>query len=486
MSAMGRGREIERKILRLLHGSKTRTQLTEIHAHFLRHRLHHSNEILAHFVSVCASLHRTPYAARLFAQAHNPNILLFNAIIKAHSLSPPFYPSFSLFSLMKARAISPDRYTFAPLLHAAANLRHYALGRSLHAQLLRLGFVRHASLQLAAVGLYAACAAMSDAAKVFDEMPHRDVVVWNMMVQGFCKTGDLQTGFKLFREMKVRSVVSWNLMMSCLAQGKREEKVLELFREMLEEGFEPDEASLVAVLPCCARLGAVDVGEWIHSYANKKGFLQNAVNVGNSLVDFYCKGGNLQAAWGIFNNMASKNVVSWNAMISGLAYNGEGEVGVELFEEMVRGGVVPNDSTFVGVLACSAHAGLVDKGREVFAAMSAMFGVSPKLEHYGCVVDLLGRCGHVREARDLIRSMPLEPTAALWGALLSACRTYGDREIAETAAKELVRLEPWNSGNYVLLSNVYAEEGRWDEVEKVRGSMRGGGIKKVAGQSATG
>ncbi|TKY52296.1 Pentatricopeptide repeat-containing protein [Spatholobus suberectus] len=483
---MSRGREIERKILRLLHGGKTRTQLTQIHAHFLRQGLHQSNQILAHFVSVCASLHRVSYATRLFAHAHNPNILLFNAIIKAHSLCAPFHPSFSFFSLMKTRAISPDQYSFAPLLKSAANLRHRTLGQCVHAHVIRLGFERHASIRVAAVELYAACERMDDAAKVFDEMRHRDVIVWNLMIRGFCKTGDLETGLKLFGQMKERTVVSWNLMMSSLVQNKKQEKALELFRVMLEQGFEPDDASLVIVLPVCARLGAVDVGEWVHSYANTKGFLPDAINVGNSLVDFYCKVGNLQAAWGIFNDMASKNVVSWNAMISGLAYNGEGEVGVDLFEEMVRGGVVPNDSTFVGVLACCAHAGLVDRGRELFASMSVKFGVSPKLEHYGCVVDLLGRCGHVREARDLIKSMPVEPTAALWGALLSACRTYGDREIAETAAKELVRLEPWNSGNFVLLSNVYAEEGRWDEVEKVRVLMRGGGVKKVPGQSATG
>lgn len=327
---------------------------------------------------------------------------------------------------------------------------------------------------------------MDDATKVFDEMPHRDVIVWNLMILGFCKMGDLETGFRMFREMEERSLVSWNLMMSCLVRGNKEEKVIELFREMLEQGFEPDDASLVVVLPCCARLGAVDVGEWIHSYVNSKGFLREAVNVGNSLVDFYSKVGNLQAAWGVFNDMVDKNVVTWNAMISGLAYNGEGEDGVGLFEKMVKEGVVPNDSTFVGVLACCAHAGLVDRGRDVFASMSVEFGIEPKLEHYGCVVDLLGRCGHVREAFDLITSMPVKPTAALWGALLSACRTYGDREIAETAAKEVVRLEPWNSGNYVLLSNVYAEEGRWDEVEKVRVLMRGGGVKKVPGQSATG
>ncbi|XP_061369003.1 pentatricopeptide repeat-containing protein At1g09190-like [Gastrolobium bilobum] len=179
----------------------------------------------------------------------------------------------------------------------------------------------------------------------------RYVIVWNLMIRGFCKLGNLEKGLKLFRQMKERSVVSWNLMISCLAHSKKDEKALDLFREMLEQGFEPDEASLVTVLPVCARLGALDVGEWIHSYANAEG------------------------------------------------YNGKGEVGVDLFG---------------------------DRGRELFASMTIKFQLCPKLEHYGCVVDLLGRCGHVREARDLIRSMPMKPTAALWGALLSACRTYGD------------------------------------------------------------
>jgi pentatricopeptide repeat protein len=327
---------------------------------------------------------------------------------------------------------------------------------------------------------------MEDANKVFDEMSHREVVVWNLMIHGFCKLGDLETGLKLFKNMNQRSVVSWNIMISSLAQCKKDKEALELFREMLELGFEPDDATLVTVLPICARLGDFDAGEWIHSYGDAKGLLREIIAVGNSLVDFYCKCGNLEAAWSVFNEMADKNVVSWNAMISGLGYNGKGELGVDLFEEMLKEGVTPSDSTFVGVLACCAHAGLVDKGREFFNSMTFKFKLSPKLEHYGCFVDLLGRCGHVREAYDLIRTMPLRPSAALWGALLSSCRTYGDRKVAEIAAKELVRIEPWNSGNYVLLSNVYAEEGKWDEVEKVRVLMQGCGVKKVPGQSATG
>ncbi|WJX19615.1 hypothetical protein P8452_09279 [Trifolium repens] len=479
--------KIERKILHLLHNTKTKTQLPQIHAHFLRHGLHQSNQILSHFVSVCNSLHQIPYATLIFNYTHSPNILLFNSIIKAHSTFPPFHQSFHFFSLMRiTHRISPDNFTFPPLFKATSNLCHYNLGRNLHAYVTALGFLHHNPVRIGLLEVYSTCGKMEDANKVFDEMSHREVVVWNLMIHGFCKLGDLEMGLKLFKNMNQRNVVSWNIMISCLAQCKKDKEALELFREMLELGFEPDDATLVTVLPICARLGDFDAGEWIHSYGDAKGLLREIIAVGNSLVDFYCKCGNLEAAWSVFNEMADKNVVSWNAMISGLGYNGKGELGVDLFEEMLKEGVTPSDSTFVGVLACCAHAGLVDKGREFFNSMTFKFKLSPKLEHYGCFVDLLGRCGHVREAYDLIRTMPLRPSAALWGALLSSCRTYGDRKVAEIAAKELVRIEPWNSGNYVLLSNVYAEEGKWDEVEKVRVLMQGGGVKKVPGQSATG
>ncbi|KAK7269417.1 hypothetical protein RIF29_22143 [Crotalaria pallida] len=477
--------KIERKILHLLHDRNTRTHLTQIHAHILRHGLHHSNQILSHFVSICASLHKMHYASLIFNQTHNPNILLFNSMIKGYSLCGPHHLSFHLFSLLNARAISPDHFTYAPLLKAASNICRYSLGQCVHKHVLANGYARHCAVRVGLVEFYAGCERMVDACKVFDEMRERDVIVWNLMVRGFCKVGNLETGLRLFREMKERSLVSWNIMISCLAERNEDEGALEVFREMLDKGFEPDDATLVTVLPVCASLGAVDVGEWIHSYANDKGLLRDIIAVGNSLVDFYCKSGNLELAWSVFNEMACKNAVTWNALISGLAYNGKGEDGVELFEKMLSEGVKPSDSTFVGVFTCCAHAGLVDRWCELFESMVVKFQLSPKLEHYGCVVDLLGRCGHVREAYELIRSMPMKPTAALWGALLSACRTYGDRGIAEIAVKELIDLEPRNSGHCVLLSNIYAEEGKWDEVEKVRLLMRGNGINKVPGQSAT-
>ena len=486
---MGMGkpcREAERRVLRLLHGHKTRKQLPQIHAHFLRHGLHQSNQVLAHFVSVCGSLNKMSYANRVFLQTQSPNMLLFNSMIKGYSLCGPFDQSLHLFSLMRGLAICPDEYTFAPLLKACSNLCEFRVGQCVHSQVLRYGLELFGSIQIGIVELYVTGLNMEDAKKVFDEMPYRDVIVWNLLIRGFCKSGRVDMGLSLFRQMSERSIVSWNSMISCLSHSGRDSEALRLFREMREQGFEPDEATVVTLLPVCARLGALDVGQWIHSFTDSKGLLQEVISVGNALIDFYCKCGSLELASIIFKQMHRKDVVSWNVMISGLAFNGKGEHGVALFEEMVEKGMNPTNATFVGVLACCAHAGLVEKGRDVFASMMLSHKIKPKLEHYGCMVDILGRSGRIKEAHDLIRSMPIKPNACLWGSLLSSCRTYGDLALAEIALHELINLEPWNSGNYVLLSNFYAEEGRWDKVEKVRMLMKEKCIKKAPGQSAIG
>ncbi|KAK5786541.1 pentatricopeptide repeat-containing protein At1g09190 [Gossypium arboreum] len=477
---------MERKILRLLHGQKTRCNLRQIHAHFIRQCLHQSNQILSHFVSVCGHLNKMDYANFVFLQTHNPNILLFNSMVKGYSLNGPFEEAVTLFSSMKAHGIFPDEYTFSPLLKACSGLCDVRIGQCIHGEVLRSGFELFGSVQVGILELYSSSGRMEEAKKVFDGMSKRDVIIWNLMIRGFCKRGDVDLGLSLFRQMSERSVVSWNSMISYLAQSGRHSEALELFHEMRELGFQPDEATVVIVLPICAHLGDVNIGQWIHSYAESSKLYRNVISVGNALVDFYSKGGNLETALQVFKDMPCKNVVSWNTMISGLAFNGRGKLGVELFEEMINNGERPNDATFIGVLTCCTHAGLLEKAQELFDVMSKNYHIDPKLEHYGCMVDLLSRGGCVRMAYDLIRSMHFQPNATLWGSLLSACRTYGELELAELAVKELINLEPWNSGNYVLLSNIYAEEGRWDEVEKIRVLMREKSVKKAVGQSMTG
>ncbi|KAJ4968791.1 hypothetical protein NE237_015492 [Protea cynaroides] len=480
------GREAERRILRLLHGHSTRTQVTQIHAHFLRHHLHQSNLLLSHFVSVCGSLHRMPYANLVFLQTQNPNLLLFNSMIKGYSISGPSMQSLHLFSLMRSRGIWPDRFTFAPLLKSCSNLPDLNLGRGVHAEIVALGFESHPPIQIGLVELYSSHDAMEDAEQVFDAMSQREVVAWNMMIRGYCNRGDVHLGLHFFNQMEERSVVTWNSMIASLARSGKDNDALKLFREMWDNGFDPDDATLVTVLPVCARLGVYDVGRWIHSFADSKKLSRDVVSLGNSLVDFYCKSGDTETAHRVFNEMPQKNVVSWNAMISGLAFNGQGELGVDMFEEMKKQDMAPNHATFIGVLACCSHAGFVQRGHELFNSMLTEHKLEPVLEHYGCMVDLLGRNGCVKEAYGLITSMPMKANAALWGALLSACRTHGNLQLAECAAMELINLEPHNSGNYVLLSNIYAEAGRWDEVENIRLLMKGKSVKKAPGHSLIG
>ncbi|GJV52819.1 pentatricopeptide repeat-containing protein, partial [Tanacetum coccineum] len=351
-----------------------------------------------------------------------------------------------------------------------------------HGDVLTRGFCLFGCVGVGLVEMYVSCGKMGDAMKVFDEMSV-SVVAGNMVMKGWCEDGNVDVGLRVFRGMRVRSVVSWNTILSCLAKSGREREALGIFREMLDEGVDGDEGTVVSMLPVCARLGEDGVGEWIHSFAKMSGVYDKYVSVRNSVVDFYCKRGRLDDAFLVFEDMPGKNVVSWNAMISGLAFNGDGEKGLALFNEMIKKGFKPNESTFVGVLTCCVHSGLVQRGKDIFDLMVSKHHVEPKLEHYGCMVDLLGRGGLVKEAFDLVKSMPMKPNAALWGALLSSCRDHGYMEIAELAVKELIVLEPWNSGNYVLLSNMYAERGKWDEVEKVRVLMAESNIEKNQGQS---
>ncbi|EEF49949.1 pentatricopeptide repeat-containing protein, putative [Ricinus communis] len=289
-------KEIERKILKLLHGHNTRTQLRQIHAHFLRHGLDQLNHILAHFISVCGSENKMPYANRVFLQSVNPNILPFNAMVKGYSLCGPFEESLSFFSSMKRRGIWPDEYTFAPLLKACSSLYDLKLGQCIHKDVIMIGFECFCSIQIGVVELYANCGLLEDSKKVFDEMRERDSIVWNLMIRGYCRRGDVNMGLYLFRKMSERSVVSWNIMISCLAQSGRDSEALRLFHEMQDEGFKPDEATVVTVLPICARLEAVSVGQWIQSYAESTGLYGDFVSVGNALVDFYSKCGMLETA----------------------------------------------------------------------------------------------------------------------------------------------------------------------------------------------
>ncbi|KAJ9691595.1 hypothetical protein PVL29_013706 [Vitis rotundifolia] len=329
---------------------------------------------------------------------------------------------------------------------------------------------------------YAIVGKIDEAKRLFDEMPERNLVSWNSMLAGFVKCGNVEDVFGLFSEMPCRDVVSWNSMLACYAQCGKPNEALALFDQMRAVGVKPTEPTVVSLLSACAHLGALDKGLHLHTYINDNRIEVNSI-VGTALVDMYAKCGKISLATQVFNAMESKDVLAWNTIIAGMAIHGHLKEAQQLFKEMKEAGVEPNDVTFVAMLSACSHAGMVDEGQKLLDCMSSSYGIEPKVEHYGCVIDLLARAGLLEEAMELIGTMPMEPNPSALGALLGGCRIHGNYELGEMVGKRLINLQPCHSGRYILLSNIYAAAKKWDDARKVRNLMKVNGISKVPGVS---
>lgn len=354
----------------------------------------------------------------------------------------------------------------------------------LHSHFLKSGLGFDVFTFTALVDMYAKFGMLTSARKQFSEMKVRDTATWNSMIAGYARSGDMEAALELFEAMSYRNVISWTAMISGYSQNGQYAKALDMFLEMeKEKGVSPNEVTIASVLPACANLGALEVGQRIEDYACAKGYLNNLF-VCNAILEMYSRCGRIDMAKRVFDEIGCrKNVCSWNSMIMGLAVHGESWEALQLFHEMLRQGMAPDDVTVVGVLLACTHGGMIVTGQELFKSMEQDFSITPKLEHYGCMVDLLGRSGKLREAYDLIQSMPMTPDSVVWGTLLGACSFYGHVELAEKAVESLFELEPWNPGNYVILSNIYASASRWDGVARLRKLMKWGQITKKAGYS---
>lgn len=309
-----------------------------------------------------------------------------------------------------------------------------------------------------------------------------DASVGNCLLTMYVKSGEIDCGRKLFDEMPRKGLITWNAMINGYAQNGLANNVLELYKEMESKGFCPDPLTLVGVLSSCAHLGALSVGKEVERKMEGFGFSSNPF-LNNALINMYARCGNLKKARDIFDGMPVKSVVSWTAIIGGYGMHGQGEVAVELFDEMIRGGIKPDGTAFVSVLSACSHAGLTNKGLDYFGVMERKYGLRPGAEHYSCMVDLLGRAGRLNEARELIESMQVRADGALWGALLGACKIHRNVELAELAFEQVIELEPTNTGYYVLLSNVYTEAGNLEGILRVRMLMRKRKLKKDPGCS---
>ncbi|KAF7805045.1 pentatricopeptide repeat-containing protein [Senna tora] len=437
------------------------------------------------------------FAIRVFHHIPSPNVFVWNILLKGcleYNLPHLVISSYNNMLLFNSR---PNKFTYPILLKACAITGSAEEGVQFHAHVVKhglIGLVREARTMLDAGGEsdvicwnamidgYLKCGQVEVAREVFERMPEKNVGTWNAMISGLARCGMIESARKLFDDMTERDEISWSAIIDGYIKEGYFKEALEVFNDMQRENIKPRKYILSSVLTACANLGALDLGRWIHSYVERN-FIQMEAVLGTALVDMYVKCGRLDMAWKVFENMPVKEVSTWNAMIGGLAIHGHAEDAIELFNKINGEKLMPNGITFVGVLNACAHAGMVDRGLTLLNSMKKVYGIEPGIEHFGCVVDLLGRAGLLEEAEKFIDSMPLKPNAAVWGALLNACRIHGNVELGEKVGWMLLDMEPRNSGRYALLSNIYAKAERWDDVVRVRKLMKERGIKTIPGSS---
>ncbi|KAH8964129.1 hypothetical protein BDL97_04G048000 [Sphagnum fallax] len=379
-------------------------------------------------------------ASKAFKKMPSLDVVAWNTMIFGHVKCGQGKKALELFQEMQKQGVQPDLRSFVGLLNASANVVALEEGRHAHRQIIERGWDSDIIVGNSLIDMYAKCGILEDACKVFKNMASRDVITWNAMISGHVKCGEGQ-------------------------------KALELFHQMEQEGVQPNPITLVGVLNACASVLAIEEGRSAHEQIIENGWDLD-VFVGNSLVDMYAKCGSMEDACRVFKKLPSHDVVSWNALLGGYAMHGHGKEVLKNFERMCEEGVQPDDITFICLLSACSHAGLVVEGLCYYASMSTIHKISAKLEHYTCVVDLLGRAGHLQEAEDMIKAMPYNPNVAVWMALLGSCRIHGNVEMAECVAKQVIELDPENAAGYVLLSNIYAAAGNRDLSRMLNGRER--------------
>eukprot|EP01018_Ginkgo_biloba_P011245 Gb_34297 [translate_table: standard] len=423
----------------------------EIHEYSIKNRYVSDVFVDTALIDMYAKCGSLDIARQLFNRMPKRNVVSWNAMIAGYSQNGYAEEALMLFHQMELADVNPNKVTIVSVLPACAALLSLQEGKEIHNYTRENGFESDLCVGNSLIAMYAKCRSIETARHVFDKMPERDVFSWTAMIAGYAQNGYAKEALTFFHEMQLA-------------------------------GIKPDSVTMVSVIPALAHLAALQQGKLIHAYSIRRQFDSDVI-LETALIDMYAKCGNIEIARQVFDKMSEINVVSWSAMIAGYGMHGRGEDAIALFSQMQEIGMKPDHITFTCLLCACSHAGLVDEGWKYFDCMSQDYEITPSVEHYACMVDLLGRAGHLDEAQNFIRNMPFEPSARVWGALLGACRIHHDIELGECVAERLFDLKPDNDGIYVLLSNIYATAGRWDDVAKVRTMMKDRGLLKTPGCS---
>uniref|UniRef100_A0A0D9ZPT6 DYW domain-containing protein n=1 Tax=Oryza glumipatula TaxID=40148 RepID=A0A0D9ZPT6_9ORYZ len=422
-------------------------------------------------------------AKRVFNSLQDRNSVSWTVLIGGSLQYECFSKSVELFNQMRAELMAIDQFALATLISGCFNRMDLCLGRQLHSLCLKSGHNRAIVVSNSLISLYAKCGDLQNAEFVFSSMSERDIVSWTSMITAYSQIGNIIKAREFFDGMATRNAITWNAMLGAYIQHGAEEDGLKMYSAMLsQKDVTPDWVTYVTLFRGCADIGANKLGDQIIGHTVKAGLILN-VSVANAAITMYSKCGRISEAQKLFDLLNGKDVVSWNAMITGYSQHGMGKQAVKTFDDMLSKGAKPDYISYVAVLSGCSHSGLVQEGKLYFDMMTRVHGISPGLEHFSCMVDLLGRAGHLTEAKDLIDKMPMKPTAEVWGALLSACKIHGNDELAELAAKHVFELDSPDSGSYMLLAKIYSDAGKSDDSAQVRKLMRDKGIKKNPGYS---
>lgn len=399
-------------------------------------------------------------AEKVFNELSESDSVLWNAMVNGYAQLGRFADALGVFERMWKEGVLVTRFTVTGVLSVFALIGDVSNGRAIHAFLVKMGYDSAVAVSNALIDMYGKCNFISDAIKTFETMHENDIYSWNSIMFLHEHCGD-------------------------------HEKTLQLFYRMLGSGFQPDLVTVTTVLPACTQLAALMHGKQIHSYMiiNGMGKDENFGDIddvltSNAIMDMYAKCGSMRDAQLVFNKVGNnKDVVSWNIMIMGYGMHGYGIEALDVFSRICESGFKPDHVTFIGVLSACSHAGMVSQGRGFLNQMKSKYGITPSIEHYTCVIDMLGRSGQLDEAYELAQTLPTEANPVVWRALLAACQLHGDRDLAEVVAKQVLELEPEDCGSYVLMSNVYVTAGRFEQVLDIRSTMREQKVRKSPGCS---
>ncbi|CAI9106832.1 OLC1v1006064C1 [Oldenlandia corymbosa var. corymbosa] len=484
----------------------------------LARKPHFASKLIA-FYTGCKHL---SYAEKLFDGIPVKNVRRWIALIGAYARNGYYQEALDVFFKMQKEGLKPSEFVLPSLLKACGHLSDLRTGKILHCLAVKNEFESDVFVGSSLIDMYSKCGEIKMAKRVFDGMVNKDLVALNAMVSGYVQNGMVKDGMNLVQEMKILGMkldlitwntiiagfsqendelmisrtfqlmredgvepdmVSWTSVISGFVQNFRNEEAFDTFRQMLGSGMRPNTVTISGLLPACANVADLRRGKEIHGCAVVTGMDKDTF-VGSALIDMYAKCGYITEARALFKSTPERSTATWNSMIFGYANHGHCEIAIELFDNMLRQADTKLDHlTFTAALTACSHAGMVTHGESLFQVMQEKYGIEPRLEHYACIVDLLGRAGQVDRAYDFIQSMPMKPDLFVWGALLGACKQHNNVHLAEIAADHLVKLEPESRGSSLLLSNLYSGSSRWGKVVKLKKVMKKRKLEKYPGCS---